>query len=60
MSTGNRRDWREICEEIVRERDTDRSNALMEELLEVLDARARASKAQPSPSAARDSRGPLS
>jgi hypothetical protein len=60
MSTGNRREWREICEEIVRERDTDRSNALMEELLEVLDARARASEAQPSPRAARDSRGPLS
>jgi len=60
MSTGNRRDWREICEEIVREGDTDRSNALMEELLEVLDARVRASEAQPSPSAARDSRGPLS
>jgi len=60
MSTGNRREWREICEEIVREGDTDRSNALMEELLEVLDARVRASEAQPSPSAARDSGGPLS
>ena len=60
MSTGNRRNWREVCEEIVRERDTDRSNALMEELLEVLDARARAREAQPSPSAAPDSRGALS
>lgn len=35
------RDWREICEEVLSTKDAKHLNALLEELLEVLDARAR-------------------
>jgi hypothetical protein len=35
------RDWREICEEVLRTKDDKQLNALLEELLEALDARAR-------------------
>jgi hypothetical protein len=38
MRRGDRRDWREICEEVLLERaDTERVNALLEELLEALE-----------------------
>ena len=41
MASNNRRDWREICAEVIREKDDTRLNVLLEELLEVLDERAR-------------------
>jgi hypothetical protein len=41
MGPVNRRDWREICEEVLRTKDAKQLNALLEELLEALDARAR-------------------
>lgn len=40
MNLGNRRDWREICRELLRENDPERSRAIMEKLLEELDNRA--------------------
>ena len=40
MDPANRRDWREICEEVLRTSDSNRVNALLEELLEALEARA--------------------
>lgn len=43
MRRGARRDWREICAEVLLEsEDTDRVNALLEELLEALEERAEA------------------
>jgi hypothetical protein len=39
MRQGNQRDWREICVEVLLERDTHRVNALLEELLEALERR---------------------
>jgi hypothetical protein len=41
MNQDNRRDWREICEEVLTEKDQDRLNALLQELLEALDDRER-------------------
>jgi hypothetical protein len=41
MSPVNGRDWREICAEVLRTKDAKQLNALLEELLEALDARAR-------------------
>ena len=41
MDPANGRDWREICEEVLRTKDPDHFNALLEELLEALEARAR-------------------
>jgi hypothetical protein len=41
MGPANGRDWREICEEVLRAKDAKQLNALLEELLEALDARAR-------------------
>jgi hypothetical protein len=41
MSQGNRRDWREICQEVLTETRTERLNALLEELLDVLEERER-------------------
>jgi hypothetical protein len=41
MGPANGRDWREICEEVLRTKDDKQLNALLEELLEALDARAR-------------------
>lgn len=41
MSSANRRDWREICEQVVREKDSTRLNTLLEELLEALEEHAR-------------------
>jgi hypothetical protein len=40
MSQGNPRGWREICEEVLRTKDEDRVNALLEELLRALGERA--------------------
>lgn len=37
MERGNRRDWREICEEVLKEEDSERTNRLLEELLHVLE-----------------------
>ena len=42
MTAGNSRGWREICEEVLREKRTERVNALLEELLDVLEERERA------------------
>jgi hypothetical protein len=53
MSPGTR-DWRKICEELLRERDAERSAVLMEELLAVLDARVEKHDEQP-PSSLRPS-----
>jgi hypothetical protein len=41
MSRGNQRDWREICEEVLSEKNSDRLSALLNELLEALEARDR-------------------
>lgn len=41
MKERNRRDWREICDEVLREKQTNRVNELLEELLEALEDRAR-------------------
>jgi hypothetical protein len=40
MSPANGRDWREICEEVLRTKDPKQFDALLEELLEALEARA--------------------
>jgi hypothetical protein len=37
MNPSNRRSWREICEDVLREKDPERVNTLLEELLEVLE-----------------------
>jgi len=41
MSQDKPKNWREICEAVLREKDQDKINALLEELLESLDERAR-------------------
>jgi hypothetical protein len=41
MNQDNRRDWREICEQALAEKDRDRLNALLQELLEALEDRER-------------------
>jgi hypothetical protein len=41
MAPAIRRHWREICEDVLREKDTNRVNALLEELLEALDEHTR-------------------
>jgi hypothetical protein len=47
MSVYPRRDWREICEELLQERDTERVTELLEELLDALDERERTAGHQP-------------
>ena len=37
------RDWRQICAEVLREKDRDKLNALLEELLLALDTRTQGS-----------------
>ena len=41
MGSDERRDWREICEDVVREKDSTRLNGLLQELLEALEERTR-------------------
>ena len=41
MSQSTRRDWRELCEEILKSKDTDCVDDLLEELLNVLEERTR-------------------
>ena len=41
MTRDNAKSWREICKEALRERDTDRVNALLEELSRALEERSR-------------------
>jgi hypothetical protein len=41
MGAAEGRDWREICEEVLRTHDPKHVNALLEELLEALEARSR-------------------
>jgi len=41
MSESTRRDWRELCEEILKSKDTECVDDLLEELLDVLEERAR-------------------
>jgi hypothetical protein len=48
MSQDKRRDWREICEQVLREKDAGRVNALLEELLDVLEERERTRSQRPS------------
>jgi len=43
MMTGMERDWRQICKEVLREKNSDKLIALLEELLLALDARAQGS-----------------
>ena len=40
MMPGNRRNWRQICEDVLREHDPDKVNALLAELLDALEDRA--------------------
>jgi hypothetical protein len=47
MSLDNRRDWREICEDLLKEKNPGRVNALLTELLAALEARARERGPQP-------------
>ena len=42
MRQDGRRDWREICVEVLQEKNTERVSALLEELLEALEERAAA------------------
>jgi hypothetical protein len=37
VNQGDRRGWREICEDVLREKDPERVNTLLEELLEELE-----------------------
>lgn len=46
MRRGNQSDWHEICVEVLLERNTDRFNALLEELLEALEKREDALRTQ--------------
>jgi hypothetical protein len=46
MREGNQRDWREICMEVLAERNTERVNVLLEELLDALDRRPEARSPQ--------------
>jgi hypothetical protein len=41
MTAGKQRDWRKICEEVLKERKTEKVNTLLEELVQALDRRAR-------------------
>jgi hypothetical protein len=41
MGQGNRRDWREICEDVLRERNPEKVNALLDELATALEERSR-------------------
>jgi hypothetical protein len=41
MSRGNQRDWREICEQVLEEKNSERLNKLLAELLTALDERER-------------------
>lgn len=41
MSQSTRRDWRELCEEILKSKDTECVDDLLEELLDVLEDHAR-------------------
>jgi hypothetical protein len=51
MTSDNRKDWRKICEQVLREKNPDRVAALLEELLEALEERARTrAKIHPVPS----------
>jgi len=43
MMTEMERDWRQICKEVLREKNSDKLIALLEELLLALDARAQGS-----------------
>lgn len=48
MTLHNQRDWRKICEEVLRENDRDKVNVLLAELLDALEERAiRSSKDVP-------------
>jgi len=40
MTLHNQRDWRKICEEVLRENDPDKVNVLLAELLDALEERA--------------------
>lgn len=40
MSDSNRRDWREICYDVLREKRAERVDELLEELLDALEERA--------------------
>jgi hypothetical protein len=44
----HRRDWREICAEVLSARDSERVDGLLEELLQVLEERKRMQRHDPS------------
>jgi hypothetical protein len=50
MKLRNERNWRQICEEVLREHDPDKVNALLAELLDALEERAATSSKRPSSS----------
>lgn len=41
LNAGKERIWREICEEVLKERETEKVDALLEDLAQALDRRAR-------------------
>jgi len=41
MNAGNHRDWREICEEVLKEKKKEKMETLLSELAQALDRRAR-------------------
>lgn len=41
MNAGEHRDWREICEEVLKEKKKEKVETLLEELTQALDRRAR-------------------
>ena len=47
MGSSDHRDWREICEDVIHEKDSARLNELLEELLEALEQRARTLQKRP-------------
>jgi hypothetical protein len=50
MMPRDQRDWRQICDEVLREQNPDKLNALLAELLEVLEERAVTGSKRPSSS----------
>jgi len=48
VRSGNRRDWRETCRDVLSTRDPMHVNSLLEELLEALEERAQERKHPPS------------
>jgi len=50
MTSSDKRDWRQICQEVVQERNPEKMDALLAELLDILEERSIARSKQPSTS----------